>query len=138
MDGAAPADGGVAPGVRDRPELGGDDHDATWTSLGLYESLCPHRLAPGIADPPTRVSHKRGGAPGPLHDFDTAHIDPDKWFGVEPGGLSTEAIRQLQDNRLSLVYRSYGKTDSDSELLGNGHQLFFPKPASITAIQATV
>jgi hypothetical protein len=49
----------------------------------------------------------------PYDDFDTAHIDPDKWFGVEPGGLSTEAIRQLQDNRLSLVYRSYGKTDSE-------------------------
>jgi hypothetical protein len=46
--------------------------------------------------------------------------------------------RLNHDHRLRLVYRSYGKPDSDSELLGHGHQLFFPSPASITAIRATV
>ena len=66
--------------------------------MGLCESLCPRRLAP-------------------YDDFNAAHIDPDKWFGVEPEGPGTEAIRQLQDQRLSLVYRSYGKTDSDRETL---------------------
>jgi hypothetical protein len=71
-------------------------------------------------------------------DFNAAHIDPDKWFGVESGGPGTEAIRQLQDHRLRLGYRSYAKTDSDRERLGHGQALFFPNPASITAIHATV
>lgn len=51
---------------RDRPEQGGDDHDATWTPLGLCESLCPHRLAPDVAALAARRSCVRAGAPGPL------------------------------------------------------------------------
>jgi hypothetical protein len=54
----------------------------------------------------------------PYDDFNATHIDPDKWFGGEYSPAfptaSTEAIRQLQDNRLRLVYRGYGPTDSDS------------------------
>ena len=54
----------------------------------------------------------------PYDDFNATQIDPDKWLGKESGpeprGASTEAIRQIQDNRLRLVYRSYGRTDSDS------------------------
>ena len=74
----------------------------------------------------------------PYDDFNATHIDPDKWFGVEPGGLGTEAIRQIQDNRLRLVSRGYGKTDADSEVLENGHKLFLPNAAAITVIQTTV
>jgi hypothetical protein len=71
-------------------------------------------------------------------DFNAAHIDPDKWFGVESGGPGTEAIRQLQDQRLSQVYRGYGKTDSDSGRSRNELLLIFRNSAAVTAIQATV
>jgi hypothetical protein len=74
----------------------------------------------------------------PYDDFNATHIDPDKWFGVEPGGPGTEAIRQIQDNWLRLVSRSYGKTDSDSGRLPSELLLIVPNPAAITAIQATV
>jgi hypothetical protein len=75
----------------------------------------------------------------PYDDFNAAHIDPNRWSWTAGwGAAATEAIRQIQDHRLRLVYRSYGRTDSDSEVLGNGHQLFLPNAAAITAIQATV
>jgi hypothetical protein len=48
-------------------------------------------------------------------DFNAAHIDPNRWWsGGIYAGLGTEALRQIQDNRLRLVYRGYGSTDSDS------------------------
>jgi hypothetical protein len=74
-------------------------------------------------------------------DFNAVHIAPDKWFGVEhslPGGTGTEALRQIQDNRLRLVYRGYGRTDSDSGGVFNGLGLTFRNSAAVTAIQATV
>ena len=72
-------------------------------------------------------------------DFNAAHIDPNRWsWQREWGDASTEAIRKIQDHRLRLVYRSYGKTDSDRERLWHGQALVFPNPATITAIQATV
>jgi hypothetical protein len=74
-------------------------------------------------------------------DFSAAHIDPDKWSGVEhslPGGAGTEALRQSQDHRLRLVYRGYGKTDSDSGRPRNELLLVFRNSAAVTAIQATV
>jgi len=77
----------------------------------------------------------------PCDDFNAEHIDPDKWFGVEhslPGGTGTEAIRQIQDNRLRLVYRGYGGTDSDSGGVFNGLGLTFRNYAAVTAIKATV
>jgi hypothetical protein len=74
----------------------------------------------------------------PYDDFNAAHIDPDKWFGFESAGPGTEAIRQLQDQRLSLVYRSYGKTDSDSGNPRNDSFLALRNSAAVTALQATV
>jgi hypothetical protein len=74
----------------------------------------------------------------PYDDFNATHIDPDKWFGVQPGGPGTEAIRQLQDNRLRLVSRSYGKTDSDSGRLPSELLLIVLNSAGVTAIKATV
>jgi len=74
----------------------------------------------------------------PHDDFNAAHIDPAKWFGFESEGPGTEAIRQVQDQRLSLVYRSYGKTDSDSGRPRNELLLIFRNSAAVTAIQATV
>ncbi len=75
-------------------------------------------------------------------DFNATQIDPDKWFGGEFGpklrGADKEAIRQIQDNRLRLVYRSYGQTDSDSGRPRNEFLLTFPNSAAVTAIKATV
>ena len=78
----------------------------------------------------------------PYDDFNATQIDPDKWFGgeygPEPRSVSTEAIRQIQDNRLRLVYRSYGRTDSDSGMSRNEFLLMFQNSAAVTAIKATV
>ena len=75
-------------------------------------------------------------------DFNATQIDPGKWFGGEFGvafpGTSTEAIRQIQDNRLRLVHRSYGQTDSDSGSTRNELVLMFHNSAAVTAIKATV
>jgi hypothetical protein len=78
----------------------------------------------------------------PYDDFNAAYINPDRWFGGEyspsfPGG-STEAVRQLQDNRLRLLYRSYGFKHSDSGGIRSELVLMFRNAAFITAIQATV
>jgi hypothetical protein len=78
----------------------------------------------------------------PYDDFNATHLDPDKWFGGEFGvafpRASMEAIRQIQDNRLRLVYRNYGQTDSDSGRPRNELVLVFRNSAAVTAIQATV
>ncbi len=78
----------------------------------------------------------------PYDDFNATHIAPDKWFGGEYSsvlpGASTEAIRQIQDHRLHLVYRSYGPTDADRGRLRNELVLMFRDPPAVTAIQAVV
>jgi hypothetical protein len=78
----------------------------------------------------------------PYDDFNATQIDPDKWFGIEygpePGGPSTEAIRQIQDSRLRLVYRAHGETVSDSGMSRNELGLAFHNSTAVTAIKATV
>jgi hypothetical protein len=72
------------------------------------------------------------GYPGPLalyDDFNAGYIDQDKWFGVElepdksdsppehdwaGREAGTQAIRQVQDDRLRLLYEGYGRKDSNS------------------------
>lgn len=78
----------------------------------------------------------------PYDDFNATHIAPDKWFGSEYSpafpSTSAEAIRQIQDHRLRLVYRSYGPTDADSGRLRSELALMFRDPAAVTTMQATV
>jgi hypothetical protein len=78
----------------------------------------------------------------PYDDFNATHIAPDKWFGGEYSwavpSASTEAVRQIQDHRLRLMYRSYGPTDADRGSLRSGLVLMFRDPAAVTAIQAAV
>jgi hypothetical protein len=76
----------------------------------------------------------------PYDDFNATQIDPDKWFGGEygPKPRGAEAIRQIQDNRLRLVYRAYGRTDSDRGSSRNEFVLMFHNSAAVTAIKATV
>ncbi len=49
----------------------------------------------------------------------------------------TEAIRQIQDKRLRLLYRSHGRTDSDSGMSRNEFFLMFSNSAVVTALKAT-
>jgi hypothetical protein len=78
----------------------------------------------------------------PYDDFNASYINPGNWFGGEYSpavpSASAEVIRQLQDQRLRLVYRSYGPTDADSGRLRSELVLMFRHPAAVTAIQATV
>jgi hypothetical protein len=70
-------------------------------------------------------------------DLSAAQLDTGKWV-TEEEGVGTEPIVQLQDNRLRLFTRSYGKTDSDKGQDSGGLFLSFPILADVTAIKATV
>jgi hypothetical protein len=78
----------------------------------------------------------------PYDDFNAAHVNPDRWFGGEFGTAfprwSTEAIRQLQDHRLRLLYRSYGATNAATGTIRSDFVLMFRDPAAVTAMQAAV
>jgi len=69
-------------------------------------------------------------------DFNAEQLDAGKWVREEDG--TGKSSVQLQDNRLRLFNRSYGKTDSDKGQDGGGIFLSFPKLAAVTAIKATV
>src|SRR5215510_1056030 len=70
-------------------------------------------------------------------DFNAAEIDAGKWVREEDGAGSKPNV-QIQDNRLRLLNRSYGKTDSDKGQDSGGLFLSFPNLAAVTAIKATV
>src|SRR5215813_2716844 len=70
-------------------------------------------------------------------DFNAAEIDAGKWVREEDGA-GTKASVQIQGNRLRLLNRSYGKTDSDKGQASGGLFLSFPILADVTAIKATV
>jgi len=70
-------------------------------------------------------------------DFNAAEIDAGKWVREEDGA-GTKASVQIQGNRLRLLNRSYGKTDSDKGQDSGGLFLSFPNLAAVTAIKATV
>lgn len=78
----------------------------------------------------------------PYDDFNATSINTDRWSGGEYHtsfpGWSTEAIRQLQDNRLRLMFRSYGSQTPDGDRIRSELILMFRHPAAVTAIQATV
>jgi hypothetical protein len=69
-------------------------------------------------------------------DFNAAQINAGKWVREEEGA-GTEPTVQLQDNRLRLFNRSYGKTDSDKGKDEGSLFLAFSNPA-VTAIKAAV
>jgi hypothetical protein len=76
-------------------------------------------------------------------DFNARSINPDRWWGGEfspapPPRWGAEAIRQLQDNRLRLMYRSFGPKTSNSGMIRNEFVLLFRHPELVTAIQAAV
>jgi hypothetical protein len=75
-------------------------------------------------------------------DFNAAPLDPDKWvggeFAPEPRGAGAEAVRQIQDGRLRLAYRAYGRTDSNTGRSRHEFALLFQNAAAVTAMQAAV
>jgi hypothetical protein len=75
-------------------------------------------------------------------DFNTTHINPHRWFGGEFSTAfprwSTEAIRQIQDHKLRLMYRSYGATNAATSTIRSDFVLMFSDPTAVTAIQAAV
>ena len=70
-------------------------------------------------------------------DFNAAQLDAGKWVREEEGA-GTEPSVQLQDNRLRLFNRSYGKTDSNKGQDSGGLFLSFANLTAVTAIKATV
>ncbi len=75
-----------------------------------------------------------------LYDsFSAPLIDPAKWFGSESSpGMGTEAIRAAVFGRLSMFYRSYGSTSSDSGGTDSGLGLVVTNPDAITGIRGDV
>jgi len=89
----------------------------------------------------------------PLAPYDTFQgtlINPDKWFGGESFvlfprsstaavvGWGTEALREIQGNRLNMAYQAYGNTNANSGFIFSALNLFFTNPAAVTAIAASV
>jgi hypothetical protein len=68
----------------------------------------------------------------PYDDFMATNIAPDKW---RDGG---EAIRELRDNQLHLVFESHGQTDSNRGRPRETFVQIFRDSAAVTAIQAKV
>jgi len=69
-------------------------------------------------------------------DFNVGQIAQDKWVRREEGA-GTEPTVQIQDNRLRLFNRIYGKTDSDQGKDEGSLFLAFSNSAVVTAIKAT-
>src|SRR5215510_4383758 len=70
-------------------------------------------------------------------DFNAGQLAQDKWVSEEEGA-GTEPTVQVQDNRLRLFNRIYGKTDSDHGKDAGSLFLAFSNAAAVTAIKATV
>jgi len=70
-------------------------------------------------------------------DFNAGQLAQDKWVSGEEGA-GTEPTVQIQDNRLRLFNRIYGKTDSDHGKDAGSLLLAFSNSAAVTAIKATV
>jgi hypothetical protein len=70
-------------------------------------------------------------------DFNAGQIAQDQWVRGEEGA-GTEPTVQIQDNRLRLFNRIYGKMDSDHGKDEGSLFLAFSNSAAVTAIKATV
>src|SRR5262245_1186481 len=70
-------------------------------------------------------------------DFNARQLAQDKWVSGEEGA-GTEPRVQIQDNRLRLFNRIYGKTDSDHGKDAGRLFLAVSNSADVTAIKATV
>lgn len=78
----------------------------------------------------------------PYDDFNAAHINPARWFGGEFSSVfprwGTDGIRQIQNNQLRLMYRSYGVTNTVAGTSRSELVLMVRNPAIVTALQAAV
>lgn len=87
-----------------------------------------------------------GSAPTPdgmvlYDDFNSALINPDKWFGQDFGFAETDRrdqVREIRSNTLRLASSLYGDPAVTGGNRNGGSRVRFPKPQSVTAIRATV
>ncbi len=71
-------------------------------------------------------------------DFKSGVIDPFKWIGQEIGDVGRESARIITSQKLKLVERGYGNTDSDAGLPTVKTMLYFTNPQNIRGVKATV
>jgi hypothetical protein len=78
----------------------------------------------------------------PYDDFNATSINPDRWLGAQSSSAfphwGTEAIRQIQDHQLRLMYRSYGSTTAATGTIRSEFTLMVRNSAAVTAMQAAV
>jgi hypothetical protein len=71
----------------------------------------------------------------PYDDFNAPYINPDRWWGGEFSPAfprwGAEAIRQIHDNRLRLMYRSFGPKNTDIGNIRSELALVFRHPESL-------
>ena len=71
-------------------------------------------------------------------DFKSGVIDPLKWIGQESGDVGRESARIITSQKLKLVERGYGNTDSNAGLPTVKTMLYLTNPQNIRGIKATV
>jgi hypothetical protein len=71
-------------------------------------------------------------------DFKSEIIDPDRWFGQESGNVARESARSITSQKLNLLERGYGDTDSNAGLPTVKNMLYFTNSTNIVGIKATV
>ena len=84
------------------------------------------------------ISFVQAAEPLVLYDnFNSALINPDKWFGSEFSG-GREVFRTVQNGQLRLLDRVYGNNGSNSGYWHGNIRLSFMNPSTITTIKTTV
>jgi len=71
-------------------------------------------------------------------DFKSGVINPAKWIGQESGDVARESARIITSQKLNLVERGYGNTDSNAGLPTVKTMLYFTNSQNIRGIKATV
>jgi hypothetical protein len=78
----------------------------------------------------------------PYDDFNATSINPDRWLGGQSSSTfphwGTEAIRQIQDHQLRLMYRSYGAPTAATGTIRSELTLMVRHSVAVTAMQAAV
>jgi len=71
--------------------------------------------------------------------FDGKWLDPEKWQATKPQcGGTLECVREIQNGKLRLAVRNFGRTDSDSGVQWSESEVYFIDPNAVTSIQADI
>jgi hypothetical protein len=71
-------------------------------------------------------------------DFNSALIDPNKWFGSELGEAGLDLVREAVRGKLRMATAAYGNTTSDTGRRQERVRLNFSRPNEVSEIVATV